>query len=62
MKKVTRFLHMVIIGFMLAVCIVMGVAPVIPKRKEQYNIEIKIEEDEKNNKEKENTFVLKTRE
>jgi hypothetical protein len=29
---------------MLAVCMVIGVAPVIPKRKEQFAIEVKIEE------------------
>jgi hypothetical protein len=39
---------MFIFGFMLAVCMVMGVAPVIPKRKEQFVIEIKMEETEKN--------------
>lgn len=41
-----RFLHTIIIGFMLSVCIVLGVAPVIPKRKEEYTIEIKAEERE----------------
>lgn len=38
-------------AFMLAVCVIMGVAPVIPKRKEQFAIEAKMEqtqnEDEK---------------
>lgn len=59
MKKVTRFLRIAIIGFMLAVCIVIGVAPVIPKRKEEYSIEIKIEK-EQNNQE-ENMVMLKNR-
>jgi hypothetical protein len=47
-KKLLRFCRMFIFGFMLAVCMVMGVAPVIPKRKEQFVIEIKMEETEKN--------------
>jgi hypothetical protein len=46
MEKLMRFLHTIIIGFMLSVCIVLGVAPVIPKRKEEYTIEIKAEERE----------------
>lgn len=62
MKKLTRILHRAFIGFILAVCIIMGVAPVIPKRKEQYSIEVKIEEKEKNNTSDEYTFFLKTRE
>ena len=31
-------------AFMLAVCMVMGIAPVIPKRKEQFAIEVKMEQ------------------
>ncbi len=31
-------------AFMLAVCVIMGVAPVIPKRKEQFTIEVKMEQ------------------
>ncbi len=31
-------------AFMLAVCVIVGVAPVIPKRKEQFAIEVKIEQ------------------
>jgi hypothetical protein len=31
---------------MLAVCLVMGIAPVIPKRKDQFAIEIEAEEEE----------------
>ena len=38
-------------AFMLAVCVIIGVAPIIPKRKEPFSIEVKIEqtqiEDEK---------------
>jgi hypothetical protein len=32
---------------MFAVCMVMGIAPIIPKRKEQFEIEVKVEENEK---------------
>jgi hypothetical protein len=46
-KKLMRLTRMLLFGFMLAVCIVMGVAPVIPKRKEQATIEIKMEETER---------------
>lgn len=52
-KKLMRLIRILLFGFMLAACIVMGVAAVIPKRKEQAGIEIKIEETES----KENTTV-----
>ena len=45
---------MLLFGFMLAICIVMGVAPVIPRRKEQVAIEVKMEE----TTEKENTTAV----
>lgn len=48
-----RLIRILLFGFMLAVCIVIGVAAVIPKRKEKAGIEIKIEEKES----KENTTV-----
>ncbi|MEY2917522.1 MAG: hypothetical protein RIS73_1236 [Bacteroidota bacterium] len=32
---------------MFAVCMVMGIAPLIPKRKEQFEIEVKMGENEK---------------
>lgn len=32
---------------MFAVCMVMGIAPIIPKRKEQFEIEVKMDEAEK---------------
>ena len=31
-------------AFMLAVCVVVGVAPVTPKRKEPFSIEVKMEQ------------------
>jgi len=42
---------------MFAVCMVMGIAPVIPKRKESFQIEIKLEENEKETNTEE-TIVL----
>jgi hypothetical protein len=45
-KRMLRFFRMLIFGFMLAVCMVMGIAPVIPKRKEQFAIEIKMDKKE----------------
>jgi hypothetical protein len=47
LKKIIRLLHLLLFGFMLAVCIVMGVAPFIPKRKQEFTVEIKMEETEK---------------
>jgi hypothetical protein len=47
-KRLLRFCRMLMFGFMLAVCMVMGVAPVIPKRKEEVAIEVKMEKTEKN--------------
>jgi type IV secretory pathway component VirB8 len=47
LKQLMRLFRMALFGFMLAVCIVMGVAPVIPKRKEEFTVEIKMEETEK---------------
>ena len=43
-KQLIRFLRTVLFGFMLAVCVVIGVAPIIPKRKKQFTIEIKMVE------------------
>ena len=36
-----------LLAFMLSVCVVMGVAPIIPKRKEQYAIEMTVEQTDK---------------
>jgi hypothetical protein len=47
-KTLMRIFRMLLFGFMLAVCIIMGVAPVIPRRKDEVAIEIKAEETEKN--------------
>jgi hypothetical protein len=44
LKKLIRVFRMLFFAFMLAACMVLGVAPVIPKRKEPFSIEIKMEE------------------
>ena len=43
LKKIMKFSGRLLICFMFAVCMVTGVVPVVPKRKEQFNIEIKAE-------------------
>ena len=43
LKKIMKFSGRLLICFMFAVCMVTGVVPVIPKRKEQFDIEIKAE-------------------
>jgi type IV secretory pathway component VirB8 len=43
-KNLMRFFRLLLFAFMLAVCMVMGIAPVIPKRKEQFAVEIKMQE------------------
>lgn len=45
-KKLIRFLRTLLVAFMFAVCIVMGVVPVKPKNKEESETEIRIEEKE----------------
>lgn len=57
MKKIMRFFRIFLFAFMFAVCMVMGIAPVIPKRKEQFEIEVKMDESEKEIDTKE-TIVL----
>lgn len=50
-----RLFRIFLFAIMLAVCIVVGIAPVIPKRKEQFEIEVKIDEKETDTKE---TIIL----
>jgi hypothetical protein len=47
LKKILQFSGRVLIAFMFAVCMVIGVVPFIPKRKEEFAIEIKMEDVEK---------------
>jgi len=35
MKRIFRFLRILLFAFMFAVCMVLGVVPIIPKRKEE---------------------------
>jgi type IV secretory pathway component VirB8 len=44
-EKVMRFFRIFLFAFMLAVCMVIGVAPIIPKRKEQFEIAAKMEQE-----------------
>lgn len=49
-KKLISFLRLLLFTFMLAVCMVMGIAPIIPRRKEQFSIEVKTEQTQSENK------------
>jgi hypothetical protein len=49
-KKTAKWLKLFCIGFMLAVCIVLGVAIVIPKRKDEVFVEAAIAEADDNKK------------
>jgi uncharacterized membrane protein len=46
-RKIMKLSGTLLLAFMLSVCVVMGVAPVIPKRKEQYAIEMTVEQADK---------------
>ncbi|MEO6315404.1 MAG: hypothetical protein ABIU63_18945 [Chitinophagaceae bacterium] len=43
LKKIFKFFGLLLFGCMFALCMVVGVVPIIPKRKEQFSIEIKME-------------------
>jgi hypothetical protein len=43
-KQLIRHLRILLFAFMLAVCMVLGIAPIIPKRKDEIAIEIKMKE------------------
>ena len=47
LKKMLKFSGMLLIGFMFAVSMVLGIVPIVPKRKEQFEIEVKMDEIEK---------------
>ena len=46
LKKICKLTGRIIFALMLSVCLVMGVAPVLPKRKESFAIEVQAEETE----------------
>ena len=50
LKGLLKFSAGLLIGIMFATCMLVGVVPILPKRKEQFAIEIKIENVEKDNK------------
>jgi hypothetical protein len=52
LKKLVRVSRLLCFAFLFAMCMVLGVVPIMPKRKEQFDIEVKIELTEK---ERENT-------
>jgi hypothetical protein len=59
-KIIFRFLRILLFAFMFSACMILGVVPIIPKRKEQHEIEIRIEEaDEKTTINSENGEVKK---
>jgi hypothetical protein len=47
LKNCLKFLGQLLFACMFAACMVLGVVPIIPKRKEQFEIEIKTEQTEK---------------
>jgi hypothetical protein len=56
-KKLMRFFRNFLFAFLFAACMVMGVLPVIPKRKERFEIEIKMQKNEEEGNTKE-TIIL----
>ena len=56
-KTPVKLLRLLLFSFMFAVCMILGVVPVIPKRKDEYAVEMKIETIEK--KETETDKIVK---
>jgi hypothetical protein len=52
-KRAIRLLRIFLFVCMFAVCMVMGIVPVIPKRKERFEIEVKLEDAEEEIKRRE---------
>ena len=50
LKKCLKFSGQLLFACMFAACMVLGVVPIIPKRKEQFEIEIKMEQTDKEEK------------
>jgi len=44
LKKLCLYAGRLLIACMFAICMVIGVVPIVPKRKEQFEIEVKLEE------------------
>jgi hypothetical protein len=58
-KKAVRFFRILFFAFMFAVCMVMGIVPIIPKRKKEFEIEVKIADTESEEKIEEKTAFYK---
>ena len=43
LKRITQLLGTLLFAILLSACLVLGVAPVIPKRKESFGIEVKMD-------------------
>jgi hypothetical protein len=59
LNKAFRFCRLFLFAFMFAVCMVMGIAPIIPKRKEEQEVEIKIEQQTTEENTEEKTNIVK---
>jgi hypothetical protein len=44
LKKLGLYTGRLLIACVFAICMVIGVVPIVPKRKEQFEIEVKLEE------------------
>jgi len=44
LKKLSLYAGRLVIACMFAICMIIGVVPIVPKRKEQFEIEVKLEE------------------
>jgi len=58
-KRILCFSRIFLFAFMFSVCMVLGVVPIIPKRKEQVAVEIKMEESENKMDETETVALFK---
>jgi hypothetical protein len=58
-KRILRFLRILLFAFMFSVCMVLGVVPIIPKRKDEVVDEIKIEETDLKDDAKEKVILFK---
>ena len=58
-KKLVGIFRLVLFALMLSVCMVLGIAPVLPKRKEETAVEIKLKENDLENNTTADTVLLK---
>ena len=55
-KRTMRAFRIFLFAFMLAICIVLGIAPIIPRRKGEFDNEVKMEDDK--NMDNENGHIV----